>query len=87
MALRLPDFVKFPQEPEEVNKIKSRFYNIARFPCVIGAIDCTHVRIKCPTRNVGPIMAGHFRNRKGYYSLNVQVNTYFETHIFTLSTY
>lgn len=39
------------------------------FTGVIGAIDCTHVPIQCPNRQEGEL----FRNRKGYFSLNVQV--------------
>ncbi|XP_050550858.1 putative nuclease HARBI1 [Spodoptera frugiperda] len=44
------------------------FYNIARFPRVLGAIDGTHIRIQSPCSQVGE----EFRNRKGYFSLNVQ---------------
>lgn len=45
------------------------FYNIARFPKVLGAVDCTHVKIISPGGN----HAETFRNRKGYMSINVQV--------------
>lgn len=72
IALLLPHFIRFPGN-NELSEVKSKFYEIARFPTVIGTIDCTHVRIKCPAKNVGPEMAGHFLNRKGFYSLNVQV--------------
>ncbi|XP_055919623.1 putative nuclease HARBI1 [Eupeodes corollae] len=75
IASLLPHFIQFPSSPAELNDMKSGFYNIARFPKVIGAIDCTHVQIKRPARIVGPIMAGHYINRKGYYSLNVQIVT------------
>ena len=44
------------------------FFNIRAFPRVIGAIDCTHVRI----RNPGGDHAEHFRNRKSFFSINVQ---------------
>lgn len=44
------------------------FYRIARFPRVIGAIDCTHVKICSP----GGDHAEYYRNRKGYFSLSVQ---------------
>ena len=39
------------------------------FPNVIGAIDCTHVRIQAPS---GPVEADYV-NRKSFHSLNVQV--------------
>lgn len=73
IALLLPEFIKFP-ESNELSEIKNKFYQLSRFPTVIGAIDCTHVRIKCPAKTVGQEMAGHYLNRKGYYSLNVQVS-------------
>ena len=40
-----------------------------QFPNVIGAVDCTHIRLKRPS---GPNEAD-FVNRKGFHSLNVQV--------------
>lgn len=40
-----PDVIKFP---DDINTLQSGFYQIARFPRVIGAIDCTHVTIKSP---------------------------------------
>ncbi|CAH2109216.1 unnamed protein product [Euphydryas editha] len=45
-----------------------KFYQIAGFPRVLAAIDCTHIRIQSPCHVVGE----EFRNRKGYFSLNVQ---------------
>ncbi|GLH01016.1 Uncharacterized protein GBIM_07256 [Gryllus bimaculatus] len=39
------------------------------FPGIIGAIDCTHVRIMCPRKEE----AERFCNRKRYYSINCQV--------------
>lgn len=44
------------------------FSQIANFPRCIGAIDCTLIRINSPG---GPTSEG-FRNRHGYFSLNVQ---------------
>ncbi|KAH1009023.1 hypothetical protein HUJ04_001452 [Dendroctonus ponderosae] len=44
------------------------FTRVAIFPLVIGAIDCTHVKIQSP----GGEDAERFRNRKGYFSWNVQ---------------
>jgi hypothetical protein len=60
-----PDFINFPNEFQQ---IKQNFANIAGFPEVIGAIDGTHVPIESP----GGQDAELFRNRKGFFSLNVQ---------------
>lgn len=38
------------------------FYRFAKFPSVIGAIDCTHIKIQSPG---GGDQAELFRNRKG----------------------
>ncbi|XP_045457651.1 putative nuclease HARBI1 [Melitaea cinxia] len=46
----------------------NKFYQIAHFPRVLGAIDGTHIRIQSPMQAIGE----EFRNRKGYFSLNVQ---------------
>ncbi|CAG4991801.1 unnamed protein product [Parnassius apollo] len=45
-----------------------KFYRIAGFPRVLGAIDGTHIRIQSPCHLIGE----EYRNRKGYFSLNVQ---------------
>lgn len=37
--------IHFPENTEETCQ---EFYNIAKFPRVIGAIDCTHVKIQSP---------------------------------------
>jgi len=44
------------------------FHGMAGFPGMLGALDCTHVPIQSP----GGENAELFRNRKGYYSLNIQ---------------
>jgi len=43
-------------------------YKMHKFPQVIGVIDCTHIRIQSPCRDIGE----QYRNRKGYFSFNVQ---------------
>ncbi|XP_045499379.1 putative nuclease HARBI1 [Colias croceus] len=63
-----PEFVNFPNTSEEQENVKMEFYNISRFPNVLGCIDCTHVKIQSP----GGDDAELFRNRKGYMSINVQ---------------
>lgn len=60
--------VKMPRGVEEITNIKQKFFEMSRFPNVIGAIDCTHVAIKAPYNNE-PI----YVNRKQYHSLNIQV--------------
>ncbi|CAH0730588.1 unnamed protein product, partial [Brenthis ino] len=62
------DYIKFPQTDADIRKTQLDFYNIARFPKVIGALDCTHIKIISP----GGSHAETFRNRKGYMSINVQ---------------
>ena len=58
-------FIHFEQRRE----ITAGFYRRAGFPGVIGAIDCTHILISNPGGENGEL----FRNRKGFFSINVQV--------------
>ncbi|XP_046971024.1 putative nuclease HARBI1 [Vanessa cardui] len=62
-------FIKMPATLSEQEEAMRKFRRIANFPTVIGAIDCTHIRIK--KLNVD---GGHlYINRKGFPSLNIQV--------------
>ncbi|CAI6375872.1 unnamed protein product [Macrosiphum euphorbiae] len=63
------DIIRMPSTQEEINQAKLNFFSIAKFPRVIGVIDCTHVKILSP----GGDNAEIFRNRKGYFSINVQI--------------
>lgn len=63
-----PRFINFP-EIVEFRSIKDAFYAKKGVPGVIGAIDCTHVPIQKPTGD----NAEMYRNRKGWFSINVQV--------------
>ncbi|XP_025416406.1 putative nuclease HARBI1 [Sipha flava] len=46
-----------------------KFSQIAAFPGIIGCVDGTHIPIKCSQLERGEI----FRNRKGRFSINIQV--------------
>nr|CAH7737744.1 unnamed protein product [Callosobruchus chinensis] len=61
-------FIKLPKTPPEFKGTSQEFYTVARFPKCIGALDCTHVKISSPGGNNAEI----FRNRKGFFSFNVQ---------------
>lgn len=41
-----PHFIHFPTTREEIRREQFQFFNIARFPKVIGCIDCTHIRVQ-----------------------------------------
>ncbi|XP_021967141.1 putative nuclease HARBI1 [Folsomia candida] len=61
-------FIRYPTEIEAI-VIRQRFYDYGGFPGVVGAIDCTHV----PIKSIGGPNAELFRNRKGNFSINVQL--------------
>ncbi|KAG8176811.1 hypothetical protein JTE90_013441 [Oedothorax gibbosus] len=62
------EYITFPSTAEDCRKVAEGFFKIAQFPGVIGAMDCTHVRIASP----GGDDAERFRNRKNFFSINVQ---------------
>ena len=45
-----------------------KFWEMGAFPGIVGAVDGTHVGVKPPSNE-----ARAFKNRKGNYSINVQV--------------
>lgn len=61
-------FIKMPRSLREKRETCADFFNLARFPNVIGVIDGSHIRLQSPGGNA----AETFRNRKGYFSLNIQ---------------
>ena len=80
------EYIKFPQTGEEISIVQQGFYQLARFPRVVGALDCTHIKIKSPGMLIryfvltdisienfaGGENAEIYRNRKNFFSLNVQ---------------
>lgn len=68
IALLRETFIYMPKSKTDIQQSAQNFYKIAKFPNVVAAIDCTHVKIISP----GGDTAELFRNRKGFYSINVQ---------------
>ncbi|KAK4882543.1 hypothetical protein RN001_005862 [Aquatica leii] len=68
MSKRTKLIVQMAQKGVEVITESNIHINSTAFPKVIGAIDCTHVKIQSPGGDEGEI----FRNRKMYFSVNVQ---------------
>lgn len=70
-----------PATLTEQEEAMQKFRRIANFPTVIGAIDCTHIRIKKLSEDGGQL----YINRKGFPSINVQVllilHSYFSSKI------
>ncbi|XP_031340345.1 uncharacterized protein LOC116168572 [Photinus pyralis] len=60
-------FVKIPG-PNELIQAQREFYRLSSFPRVIGCVDGTHVKIQSPGGEDPEV----FKNRKGYFSINVQ---------------
>ena len=63
---RRHQFIKWPSNDQaDINK--NNFFLQAAFPCVIGWIDCTHIKIQAPYDN-----ENYYVNRKRYHSINVR---------------
>ena len=67
LSRKIGEFIKIPESQEERDAVKQGLYEIANFPCAIGIIDASHIRIIAPTEN-----EPDFVNRKRYHSINVQ---------------
>ncbi|XP_066587825.1 putative nuclease HARBI1 [Prorops nasuta] len=63
------EYIKFPLEPEDILRTQAGNFEKSGFIRVLGAIDCIHITIQ----SYGGEYAELFRNRKGFFSLNVQV--------------
>lgn len=72
----LQHIIRFPTLDEQ-RHIKQRFYDRYGIPGTIGTIDCTHVEIvqprNVPSENSNRNRSMCYMNRKGYYTLNVQM--------------
>ncbi|XP_066590574.1 putative nuclease HARBI1 [Prorops nasuta] len=62
------EFIRFPVEPNEILKIQQGNFEKSGFIRVLGAIDCTHIRIQ----SYGGNNSEAYRNRKSFFSINVQ---------------
>ena len=51
LSRKMNQFIKFPQSQEDREIIKQGFYEIANFPCMIGCVDGTHIKIIAPSKN------------------------------------
>jgi len=45
IALLRSQYIHFPDNPEEIKRTQLEFYRRAKFPRVVGAIDCTHIKL------------------------------------------
>lgn len=79
LASYINTYIKIPVSAAIRSENKRLFKELGRgpgaigLPAIDGAIDCTHIRLT-HTRFQG--IDEIFRNRKGYFSLNVQVNIF-----------
>ncbi|VEN47183.1 unnamed protein product, partial [Callosobruchus maculatus] len=60
-------YIKMPSTNQELEVTAAEFYRKARFPRVIGAIDCTLIRIDSPGGDDAEIYS-----RKQFFGVNVQ---------------
>lgn len=61
------DFIKMP-ETQELDAIAKGFHQRCGFPGVVGAIGCTHIPIREPTKN-----RESYINKEGSFSMQLQV--------------
>lgn len=67
LASRYREVIQFPQG-NNLRQVKRGFMDIGRIPGVVGAIDCTHIPMQSPRGRNTEV----YRNRKGFFSINVQ---------------
>ena len=70
LASKSGDYIVFPTAGQALGIVKQEFYQLCNIPNVIGALDCTHVRLfKAPLKESEPL----YVNRKRLYSINTQI--------------
>lgn len=62
-----PEWIKAGMTEVEKQNARTHFYRLSELPGIIQAIDCTHIKI----HNPGKDRSRPYRNKKGFYSLNV----------------
>lgn len=67
IANHADDFIKCPNTNAEKISVMQKYYDLSKFPNVLGCIDGTHVPIKTPCKD-----EHLFINRKNFHSINVQ---------------
>nr|CAI5865202.1 unnamed protein product [Callosobruchus analis] len=67
----LNSWIKFPKSIQEMDALRTRFYEKHQLQGIIGVIDCTHVAIVMPSGYQYP--ENIYVNRKNYHSVNVQL--------------
>ncbi|KAG7295933.1 hypothetical protein JYU34_021021 [Plutella xylostella] len=76
LATKLNKYIYFPRTRQDTETLKNAFEdlgatrNLPGLPDIVGAIDCTHIKI---TRPRGIEHSEAYRNRHGWFSINVQV--------------
>ncbi|KAJ8915344.1 hypothetical protein NQ315_008231 [Exocentrus adspersus] len=73
LATLRPNYIHFPDTAEEKEAVAIKFYRIARFPRVLGAVDCTHIKLQSPDFNTDPTLLKTSETAKDIFSLNIQV--------------
>lgn len=64
---KLDDVIKWPQTNHAIINTVEGFFSKKNISNILGAIDCLHIRIVKPSQN-----AVDYRNRKKYFSINLQ---------------
>lgn len=50
IAALAPTKITFPNNVAAIQQAQQDFFDIAAFPRVVGALDCTHIRIQRPSK-------------------------------------